>query len=320
MRIRFPKNSTVLTTKEGYNNTIKIMEDKAGTRFVIKELGNLPVISTEALTLTPYLDQSKLRKEVTLCNTLYPQGIPTPLGEYEPNEQRAILSFSAGSEVTATSLMEFTSAERRQISYNLGRLIAQITQAELPQEVLISLNKGQFSDTRQKHSFRLARSLAMLEHLQVLSSAQRTHLLKLTDRLFPQVPVLPCELIHGDIYFGNVFVDSTTKTITGLIDWADSSELDDTLTELILTARWFAFDEFYTDWNKPLNHEYFTATIVGFNDSNTQQFDKDFCKTLLLFYEILWHCKVLLAEAHKEKKDTVEHFSRVLWKAVEILE
>lgn len=314
------KDSTLIESKQGYNNLVEIRRSSTGQRFVYKFQGSLPNTRPDLLELTPFLYNHKIEKEVKICNLLQPS-LPVPYCSSLKESGTAIYEFIEGTEVTIPWLQSLTVTKRLKLAGSIGELIAKLQ--FLQDDKLLQLladacgDKSVNRNVRSRHMQRATKSLLLLKHEQVLTTSQTHKMQDIVTKLLPKVPLSPLRLIHGDIYFGNFFVDPSLS-ITGLIDWADSSEIDDPLLELVLTARWLSFSEFYEDWNNPKCHQYFDATIAKFNDLSPTKFDPRLCKDLIVFYEILWHCKVLIAEHAKKNKTNVTHFCHTLEKVLEV--
>ena len=308
---------TLVEVKSGFNNHIGILKDALGRKLVAKVMPRQFSGPEEVLASVPSLDNLKIKKEVLTSNFLSGHGFPTPACVFfnEESPDFAVFEWAEGEIVNFNAIRTQDVESRLRMAGNIAEFVAGFFALQEREDVrniysLFGTNHNNES-IRQFHESRLHLYSKHLLSIGIIDNDTKTEVVKVCEGALSQVPEGPKRLVHGDIYTGNLFIGGDGKVIN-LIDWSDSSELGDPLTDIILTARWIAFDGRLDNLHDPESISVFIQFINTFNRFSSKQYDPDECYKLAPFYDVMWHLQTLVSEYYKGKDEGIPYFQKNL--------
>lgn len=308
---------TVVEVKSGFNNHIGILKDALGRKLVAKITPRQFSGPDDVLASVPALDNLKIKKEVSISNFLSSRGFATPACVFfeEKSSDFAVFEWAEGEIVNFNAIRTQDIESRLRMAENIAEFVAGFFALQEREDIsniypLFGANHSN-EPIRQFHESRLHLYSKHLLSIGIIDNNIMTEVLKVCEGALSQIPEGLKRLVHGDIYTGNLFIGGDGKVIN-LIDWSDSSELGDPLTDVILTARWIAFDGRLDNLHDPESISVFIQFINTFNRFSSKQYDPDECYKLVPFYDVMWHLQTLVSEYYKGKDEGISYFQRNL--------
>ncbi len=313
-QINFLDGYQLVSVRSGYNNEIGIWEQPEKPRIVTRKLREMGSEYADLSVLSPSLSPDKLEKEFVLLRFLEGRHLPIARCLYhEPSI--SVYEWAAGKELDFEEFKQHPIKQRVTMGTNLGGFLGKFHNSQKSSEgqKLINQVPGQFGHTtlREKHLWRLDSSIRYLEQQGAIDGDTAKRVRTLGTSRINQVPETSFRVIHGDLYSRNIFIDPNNFDITAVIDWIDASEVDDPYADLLLTARWYGFNDDLTDLDLQSNRDSFYSVIRGYEDLTHTKVEQD---PLELFktYDLLWHMRVLVAEQAKRNNQIVKQFGATL--------
>lgn len=309
----FLQGATLLATKSGYNNEVSIWQ-KGTEKYVLRKPREFKGLDSNISNLSPFIGPNKLDKEFEILNFLKTANLPIAECVYHEPNSLSVYDWAIGEELDFKD-PKFTHEQRKLLGFNLGKFLAKFhrSQEALEGESLIQnlKDKHGFKDTKSKHIYRLNESIFYLLENKVFSPQESIEVANFGVKNINNIPQMPFRLIHGDVYSRNVFINPDSFEISTVIDWIDASEVDDPLADLLLTARWFAFDDYLSDAENENSIYDFNNVISGYASVLKVPL-KHSPLNLYKFYDLLWHLRVLVAENVKGNFQAINQYKQTL--------
>lgn len=301
--------------KSGYSNKVSIWINSEGQKLVVRRTSEITCHDPEIVALSPFLNPDKLNKEFVILKFLEAQSLPIARCVHHEPSELSVYQWAAGTELDYQDYAKRPINERIRVGNNLGKLLGQFhnSQQGFENQVLLDKVPGRFGHKtpKDKHLWRLDASTTYLERQGVITEKDAKNLRAFGLGEFAKIPDTEFCVIHGDMYSRNIFIDPNSLKITAIIDWIDTSEVDDPLADLLLTARWYSFNDELTDTSNPANRDVFYSVVQGYREVNNLLLEQD-AILLYKFYDLLWHLRVLVAEQAKGNAQTIEQFRTTL--------
>lgn len=309
---------SVIQTMAGYNNTVSVWQNEAGSRLVTRTIDASPVDAGSELTkLHPLLNPQRLDYECAILLTLEALQQPvSPCVHHDLGDATTVYEYVNGDLLDYKTYRSQFPEATGEIGRNLGAFLYSLHHTSLEgigSDLLeVIPGKYDFSNPKDKHAWRLQQSLTYLSETAVFTVAEVDAIKSIAERWLTDAPDSAFSLIHGDLCSNNVFLKPGTFEIKAVIDWVDSAEVDDPLLDLFLAAGWYAFDYDLSDIDDAASLMAFQSVIEGYGQKLDAVDDLQSCLQLFKTYNLLWHLRILAASQIRGQLDTVEEFKGTL--------
>jgi len=305
-------NTHCIDLRHGYNNTIAIVENDAEQRFVIKTISKTtPEDYYEFLwPLTPFAHPNRLRKEFQILQLLSELQFPVPKPLFFDHDQHLyIYPFLTGEVASFKSFRSKHAHQQIQLAENLAIFLSKLHQ--VPIDTLIPFVVPDKTLIGPRCHFEKAEKI--LKYLfdgEFIDIIMVNKILSFLSHHSPLVFLSEKRLIHGDLYSGNILV-SEGGDLVGVIDWSDASDIGDPIQDVVLAARWLAFDEKYENMNST-QIDVFSKYINSYSSNSNRLIQPDEAISILPFYDILWHLQVIAIEYARKNQQHLSYFRESL--------